>query len=104
MSHSLHMIKPNNTGQDVRQELDAICRRNQALAPSSIRQGALPPVQEVITPTGEAKVFVPSQDDAETTERDNAMVNSRLFQEFSNRQNQRPLMTSGLFTLLTVNF
>ncbi|KAI1730703.1 WD repeat-containing protein 47 [Ditylenchus destructor] len=95
MSQSLHMIKPNNAGQDVRQELDAICRRNQALAPSSIRQGALPPVQEVITPTGEAKVFVPGQDITEPTERNNAMVNSRLFQEFSNRQNQRPLMAPG---------
>ncbi|GMR56462.1 hypothetical protein PMAYCL1PPCAC_26657, partial [Pristionchus mayeri] len=60
-----------------RRQLDEITRRS--LPPSSQRQSSLPPVPELSTPNHDE--FVP-------------MTQSRLFQEFTNRQQPRQCMTS----------
>uniref|UniRef100_A0A915EJE0 WDR47 cross-over region domain-containing protein n=1 Tax=Ditylenchus dipsaci TaxID=166011 RepID=A0A915EJE0_9BILA len=90
-SQSMYVGMPNGPTQS-RRELDAICRRNQTQAPGSIlRQGGLPPVPELATPTN-----VPNNSFATAVAGmvepivDNPTTHSRLFHEFSNRQTHRP--------------
>uniref|UniRef100_A0A914Z8G7 CTLH domain-containing protein n=1 Tax=Panagrolaimus superbus TaxID=310955 RepID=A0A914Z8G7_9BILA len=71
LNNSLSLPLPLGTSSSTtesRRELDAITRKNQIS-----RGSALPPVPELSTPTADIPI-------------ENAMTQSRLFQEFSNRQ------------------
>lgn len=67
-----------------RKELDAICRRNQSIPPSTLRSAkTLAPVPEISTP-GSGPIEHSSNDLFNKEE--NPMTYSKLFQEFSNRR------------------
>lgn len=65
-----------------RRELDAICRRNQLIPPSTLRNTYLPPVPELNTPSSEAHSFA---EHVQALSNENPMINSKLFQEFTNK-------------------
>lgn len=90
ISQESNLSNSNINASFSRKELDAICRRNQSIPPSSLRQ-ALAPVPEMSTPgsgpLSSTLEHFTNKDDL-IKEEDNTMTHSRLFQEFSNRQNR----------------
>uniref|UniRef100_A0AC34GF04 Uncharacterized protein n=1 Tax=Panagrolaimus sp. ES5 TaxID=591445 RepID=A0AC34GF04_9BILA len=68
LNNSLSLPLGSSSSTESRRELEAITRKNQIS-----RGGVLPPVPELSTPTSDIPV-------------ENPMTQSRLFQEFSNRQ------------------
>lgn len=71
-----------------RKELDAICRRNQSVLPSTLQTTYLSPVCEINTPTSATQ-----SENIQVLPKKNPMITSKLFQEFFNKNSYSVLPT-----------